>query len=452
MGALNDWDILDANNNAAPPDGWPENTMNYSDVNDTGRAVQGTLKRFFSDINGTLVGAGVADAYTVTLNESGYTSYFNGMIFRCSIPAANTIAAPTIDVNGIGAVTIVDSAGGALVAGQLETGGIYDFQYDGTNFRVGGGLGGALAGGSDTEFQYNSAGVLAGLSTLTTNGSTITFTLGSIGSADAVTFNGSGIGLGALMQLTGDPTTGEVLDISNSGAGNAIRIDSNGLAIEVLDGGISFENVSAQDGMRWEVGSSSYSTITIDGTFDHWLFNNDAFGGGDIRFLQNSDGDAIRFFVDNSGGTQEELLTMINSVVTLRHAANTRLETTAAGMDLTEVVSFLDGFDETSESYTAATGTKNLDVSSSTYFYAAGALTGNTITFTFDNPPASGRVAVITVELNDGGGATAINWPASVDWPGGSAPALSSGIDVISFVTRDGGTIWNGYVGGLDFS
>ena len=145
MGALNDWSTIDANNNATPPDGWPENTMQYSEVNDTGRAVQGTVRRFWGDINGSLAAGGVADAYTVTLNESGYTAYFAGMYFACEIMATNT-GASTIDVNGIGVQTITDRAGNPLSAGELQAGGIYEFRYDGTNFQ----LMGTIAGGTGT--------------------------------------------------------------------------------------------------------------------------------------------------------------------------------------------------------------------------------------------------------------------------------------------------------------
>lgn len=174
MGTLNDWDVIDANNNATPPDGWPENTMNYSDVNNTGRAVQGTMKRFFADVNGSLDAAGAADAYTLTLNETGYTAYFDGMWFACSIPAANTITNPTIDVNGIGAVTIVDREGNALSIGELKTGGVYDFRYDGTNMRI---VGSGGVAGLDTQFQYNDGGAFAGASGLTYNSGTDEVTL-----------------------------------------------------------------------------------------------------------------------------------------------------------------------------------------------------------------------------------------------------------------------------------
>lgn len=155
MATLNDWEVVDANNNATPPDGWPENTMNYSDVNNTGRAVQGTMKRFFADINGSLAAGGAADAYTLTLNEVGYTAYFNGMIFACSIPATNLTTSPTMDVNGIGAANILDRNGNALSIGELVSGGIYEFRHDGTDLRV---VGSGDVAGLDTQLQYNNAG------------------------------------------------------------------------------------------------------------------------------------------------------------------------------------------------------------------------------------------------------------------------------------------------------
>ena len=69
MSTLNAWEIVDASNNAAPPDGWPEATMNYSDVNNAGRAVQGTLKRYFADVNGSLVAGGIADAVFLVIDH-----------------------------------------------------------------------------------------------------------------------------------------------------------------------------------------------------------------------------------------------------------------------------------------------------------------------------------------------------------------------------------------------
>ena len=46
-----------------------------------------------------------------------------------------------------------------------------------------------------------------------------------------------------------------------------------------------------------------------------------------------------------------------------------------------------------------------------------------------------------------------VAWHSSVQWTGGSAPTLStSGTDILSFTTLDGGTTWYGFVGGIGFA
>ena len=76
-------------------------------------------------------------------------------------------------------------------------------------------------------------------------------------------------------------------------------------------------------------------------------------------------------------------------------------------------------------------------------------------TFTFSNPPASGTLGSFTLILKqDGVGGWATTWPASVDWEASSAPTLSNAanlIDILSFMTVDGGTTWFGFTGGINF-
>ena len=73
-------------------------------------------------------------------------------------------------------------------------------------------------------------------------------------------------------------------------------------------------------------------------------------------------------------------------------------------------------------------------------------------TFTFSNPPASGKAGSLTIILTNGGSQT-VNWPGSVAWAGGYAPTLTtSGVDVLTFTTVDGGTIWYGFPAGLEMS
>lgn len=133
MAEINDWSNIAANNNAAPPDGWPEG-MNYSQVNDCGRAMMAAIKRAYFDLFGSLTATGTANTYSVSL-MSGFTSYFPGLTFRCTIPVSNS-GASTLSVNGIGARSIRDRTGAPLSAGALLAGTAYTFVFEGTAFRV----------------------------------------------------------------------------------------------------------------------------------------------------------------------------------------------------------------------------------------------------------------------------------------------------------------------------
>jgi hypothetical protein len=73
-------------------------------------------------------------------------------------------------------------------------------------------------------------------------------------------------------------------------------------------------------------------------------------------------------------------------------------------------------------------------------------------TFTFSNPTASDELCGFTLFLTNGGSQT-VTWPAAVDWAGASAPTLTtSGLDILVFITTDGGTIWHGMVSSADSS
>ena len=74
-------------------------------------------------------------------------------------------------------------------------------------------------------------------------------------------------------------------------------------------------------------------------------------------------------------------------------------------------------------------------------------LTAN-CTFTF-TAPAAGRARSFTLVLRqDGTGSRLATWPGSVVWSGGVAPTLAtaaSSVDVLTFFTLDGGTVWYGF-------
>lgn len=79
-------------------------------------------------------------------------------------------------------------------------------------------------------------------------------------------------------------------------------------------------------------------------------------------------------------------------------------------------------------------------------------LTGDVTSFTISNPPATGQLGGLTVIVRSGGSARTFAWGSSVKWAGGTAPTLSTGNDVITLITVDGGTVWLGFVSGQDFA
>ena len=92
-------------------------------------------------------------------------------------------------------------------------------------------------------------------------------------------------------------------------------------------------------------------------------------------------------------------------------------------------------------------GTQDIDLTLGNVVTATVDTSANT--FTFSNPPATGKSGSFTLILTNGGSQT-VNWPGTVDWAGGTAPTLTTaGIDVITFTTIDAGTIWYGFAAGL---
>lgn len=93
-------------------------------------------------------------------------------------------------------------------------------------------------------------------------------------------------------------------------------------------------------------------------------------------------------------------------------------------------------------------GAATINTQQGTYFSAN---TSGGCTWTFTGGPDSSKATGFTLELTSGAGNTGTaytqTWPAAVKWPGGTAPTLTRGetaVDVLIFLTDDGGTNWRG--------
>lgn len=107
------------------------------------------------------------------------------------------------------------------------------------------------------------------------------------------------------------------------------------------------------------------------------------------------------------------------------------------------------GLKETKTAPSISTNTLTIDCSAGNVF--AVSLNANITTLSFSNVPSSGTAFGLTLLLTADGTARTITWGASVKWPGGTAPTLTSTnakVDTFVLFTHDGGTTWYAFTGG----
>lgn len=130
---LASWSQTAANNATADSNvNWAEG-MAPSAVNDSARAMMASLAKWRDDNAGTLTTGGTSTAYTLTTNQ-GFASLsaMNGQSLRVKIHTTNG-SNPTLNVDGLGAKTIVSVTGTAAGFGMLLTSSIYDIVFDNSN-------------------------------------------------------------------------------------------------------------------------------------------------------------------------------------------------------------------------------------------------------------------------------------------------------------------------------
>jgi hypothetical protein len=129
-------------------------------------------------------------------------------------------------------------------------------------------------------------------------------------------------------------------------------------------------------------------------------------------------------------------------------ASNVSVSDAGAFFAATDVETALQELASKDLGYTAHGNTGATETFSSLVGWHSATLNSATVTFTFTGP-ISGLLAGMVLELaQDGTGGRLVTWPASVVWPGGTTPTLSTGaaaVDIFTFFSRDGGTTWYGF-------
>ncbi|OPG98995.1 hypothetical protein B2I21_07520 [Chryseobacterium mucoviscidosis] len=215
---------------------------------------------------GTTTNSG--NTYAVTLTPAP-TSYVDGLRITIKINAANT-GAVTINVNGLGAKSVLKSNGSAMTANGLRANSVYSLVYNGTNFILQGEGGGDPIPGSQS---YNQPGsftfvVPDGISRLIVDmwGAGGGGGGGAIGAGQG---SGGGGGAGAYLSLSLPVIPGQSIPIVVGSGGYGGGTDSNGAS-----GGLSkVGNYIAYGGGGGAAGASvtggrggGYATATANGT------------------------------------------------------------------------------------------------------------------------------------------------------------------------------------------
>jgi hypothetical protein len=127
-----DWSTTAASNSSADSSiNWAEGQAR-STVNDSARSMMAAIAKKRNLENFSITTGGSANAQTFTSGVS-YTATPTGLRANLTLGATNTSSA-TLNMDGIGAVTIKDLAGNNLVGGELVSGRYAEFFYNGTNW------------------------------------------------------------------------------------------------------------------------------------------------------------------------------------------------------------------------------------------------------------------------------------------------------------------------------
>jgi hypothetical protein len=133
---VHNWSVTAGANATADSNvNWSEGQLAPT-VNNSARAMMAAQKAYSNTISGGITFGGAGNAYTATNDAVGaWSAYGAGLLIALKANHTNSGAA-TINVDGLGAKSIVTADGGALIAGDIVSGGIYMLAYDGTNMQV----------------------------------------------------------------------------------------------------------------------------------------------------------------------------------------------------------------------------------------------------------------------------------------------------------------------------
>jgi len=488
---IQDWSVTAASNTDIDGTNIDEG-CDPANVNNAIRAVMANIAGLRDLVGGAKTSGGSANAQTLTTGLS-LSAYQQGLPLAFEAGATNT-GAMTMNVDTIGAKSVKQVDGSDPPAGAVTAGGIYLLAYEaGADVLLL--LNPTPLSAADLQAQGDVLDDLNTLGAVGADGQMIVGTgAGVFAYESGATLRTSiGVGTGDSPQFTGltltgaftsrgidDNATGERLQLADalaslgaSGAAYSLAHAADDVSLVVAGGnsgssGANFVLYGGSHASRasdfefradstviwdWDE-SASELTLTEDFLMRAGVFIDerasarpDRAGFGQFWVLDNTPNDPM--FTDDAGNDFQLATLAGTETLTNKTLGAAALSGTLAAADNLVTRPKLQDYGETVNAIgSVGGGAQAIDLELGNVVTAT--VDTSETTFSFSNPPASGTAGSFTLILTNGGSQT-VNWPASVDWAGGGAPSLTaSGVDILTFVTTNGGTTWFGFAAGLD--
>ena len=221
-------------------------------------------------------------------------------------------------------------------------------------------------------------------------------------------------------------------------------------AAKIADDAISSDRLSANS-----VGASELAddTVASANIIAGAIVNTDINASAAIDATKLADGSVTSTELQYINSLSSNAQTQITNTVTVANAALPKAGGTMSGAinmaDQELLRPILRDYVEPRTNMAAA-ATVTLDMTNGNVF----ALTPDqNTTFTFSNPPVTGRSGAFTLIWFQDSSDRTITWPVTVTWAGGTAPDVTSGsgkCDIYTFFTLDAGSQWFGFQAGAD--
>lgn len=343
-----------------------------------------------------------------------------------TIPNGQTIPLQYLDANfsflesqisSITAGVVTLSGGSTGLLPSTPTGG--NIILSGTLNIANGGTGSTTANGALNALlpsQASQAGKI--LATDGTNTSWVAPTALGVAS-----FSGGTTGLTPASPTTGTVTLGGTLAIANGGTGAVTAQGATTNLLPSQSGNAGYVLSTNGSGVLSWIPAGGAATITVG--------SSPIAGGTNTYFLY-----------DNAGFVGEAPSSGTGSVILSNNAT---ISTPTVNQPV------LTALRETEIALSIVANAITIDCNAASVFYIP--LNANITTITFTNVPAAGRAFSIVLSIEADGTPRTITWPASVKWPSGVAPTLTSTagkVDTLTLYTYDAGTKWYAFVSGQD--